>query len=554
MFLEKTWIPLNNEVPKNITKVFEILKKNRGLIEKSNLDIKKILLNPNIAKIDNKNINKLSKDIIKIKKNGKNILIHGDYDVDGITSTAIFYEFLINIGFKKENIKTFIPNRFRHGYGLSKESLKDIFKQYSHKNTPLIVLVDCGITANKNIKKLKEKGFKVTVIDHHTLTKKKPKADYIFWNNKITASALTYLTVKLLEISIIGSTNITRSVDLASLGYVADLGDLKNPIGRAITKKGLEVFNKKTRPNIKALLKKEGLINTFELGWIIGPRINATGRISSPKKSLELLLEDKFENINKLSYEIEKINSLRRKNTNTMFQEALIGVSNKKYPGLNNNDKVIIAHSEEFHEGIIGLISSKLRQHFFKPTICIAWEGNIGKGSCRSIPGVNIVNILETQKHLLESFGGHTQAAGFTILKKNFLKFQKQILKIAKKQIPKSLLKPSIEYDMELPENLIKYDILELIKKLEPFGNGNPEPLFVTKNLSIKEIHNLGKEKKHLKIIFNEIRTPTIYFNGKEHSPTLQKGMLVKILYSLDRNYWNGNNYLQIKIKDVKKM
>ena len=554
MILEKTWVALYKSAkPKSLEQVKKILKKNRGLKEE-NLKIKEIISNPKRAEIGIEEIEKLAQLITKIKKNNKKILIHGDYDVDGITSTAIFFEFLERIGFDKENIHTFIPNRFKHGYGLSKESLEHLLKTENPKDTPLIVLVDCGITSHKNISTLEKKGFKVAVIDHHTLKEKKPKASYIFWNKKITASALTYLVTSLLEIKINKYTDINKSVDLAALGYVADLGNLKDPIGRAITKKGLYIFNKAIRPNIKALLKKEKNITTFDLGWIIGPRINAAGRIDSPQKALNLILEKEFNNINKMSYEIEKLNTLRQKDTKEMFEQALVGVSNKKYPGLGDNEKIIIVHSKEFHEGIIGLISSRLKQYFFKPAICISWEGDIGKGSCRSIPGVNIVDILKKTSTLLENFGGHSQAAGFTILKKNFEDFESKILDITDKDIPKSALIPKIEYDLNLERDLIKKELLGIISELEPFGNGNPEPLFVTENLVIKDIKILGKEQQHLKLLFEELEIPAIYFNGTKNKAPLNKGDNIKILYSLNENHWQGNTYLQIKINDVKKM
>lgn len=546
-----TWKP-KSESPKTIDEVYSFLLNLRGLdthLIHNRYSLKDILKKPKDLNITKEQVKSFSKIIKELISNEKQIVIHGDYDVDGITSTAIAYESLTSIGVKKQNIKTFIPNRFNHGYGFSEKSFEDILLSYPPKSSPLIILLDCGITSLSIIKRAKKEGYTVVVIDHHQKKKKTPDADIIFWNDKITASALTYFVFKYIEIDILGNTKLSRSVDLAGLGYICDMGDLSDPVGNILTKHSLDELNSNTRLGIKNLIGDKK-IRSYEAGWVIGPRINASGRMEDASKSLELLLGS--EDSSMIAMELNRMNEARQDETKQMYETAVTGISNRKFVGIDPNQKVIIVHSKDFHEGVIGLVSSKLTRAFNKPSICISWEGEMGKASCRSINQVSILNLLESVTDLLESFGGHSAAAGFVIKRKNYDQFEKKLIAEANERIDSGLLEPTLYYDFSIKKEFLNYDLLNFIDRLEPFGNGNPEPLFALKNVNLEDFRMLGASGSHISFKVKGLDIKSVYFGGGSVLQSLTTENSYDLLFNFSKNEWKGSVYPQLMIKDLK--
>lgn len=546
-----TWKP-KSEAPKTMDDVYSQLLKSRGLdthLIYNRYSLKDVLKKPKDLNIAKDQVKSFSDILLKIKSLGGDIIIHGDYDVDGITSTAIAYESLITLGFKKEGIKTFIPNRFSHGYGFSDKSFDEIKLKFPPNKNSVIILLDCGITSIKVIKKAIKSGYKVVVIDHHQQKKKLPNADVIFWNDKITASALTFFVFKYIEIDILGNTNLSKSVDLAGLGYICDMGDLSYSIGNVLTKHSLAALNNNTRVGIKNLIGDKK-IRSYEAGWVIGPRINASGRMGDGSRSLDLLLENKNTDI--IASELNNLNQSRQDQTKSMYEVAINGISNRKFVGIDTNQKVIIVHSKEFHEGVIGLVSSRLTRSFNKPSICISWEGEFGKASCRSVTGVSILSLLENVSNLLESFGGHKAAAGFVIKKKNYEEFEKKLTQVALKEIDSSLLEPTISYDFNIKKEFLNFDLLNFIEKLEPFGNGNPEPLFALKNVNLEDFRILGEKGSHISFKVRGLDIKSIYFGGGEILSSLTTENMYDLLFNFNKNEWKGAVYPQLVIKGLR--
>jgi len=533
------------------------LLKNRKMEDfENNITVSDLIKSPEKIKFKKEQVIKASNLIKKAFDKSLGIIIHGDYDVDGITSTGLLVEMLINIGFGNSNIIAFIPNRFYHGYGFSKNSYKFIKSNYPANKYPLIILTDCGITSFKIIDKAKKDGYKIILIDHHQKKEKLPNADVIFWNDSLTASVLTYFFSKYIEIKLKGKTNIYQGVDLAGLGYVGDLGDLSNSVGNIITKESLNVFNTNPREGIKQILKVSGRegtkLTSYDLGWLIAPRLNASGRMYDPINSLNLLISNSKDL--KMAEEMEEVNKERQGLTKDMYDEAFLGLSNNKFVGMNIKEKVVITHSKNFHEGVIGLIAAKLVRSLYKPSICISWcdDGLIGKGSCRSVEGINMHSLLNSVSDLLENFGGHEMAAGFTIKKSNYDKFQQKLLKISSLEIKDEYLRPRIYYDSEITPDLLSTDLLDFIEGMEPYGNGNPKPLFMLSNVSLVYPKQIGKDSSHLSFSLADKNIKSIFFGGGGMFSSILSDTNYDLLFSFEKNIWKGVTYPQLVINDMR--
>lgn len=546
------WSPAKNR-PKSLKEATDYLCDIRGikksLIQKDK-SLKEFVLKPKYFGFKKSALVKHFKDLKKSIANTK-VLVFGDYDVDGITSSVILSESLQKIF----NIKcdVFIPNRFDYGYGLNDKSIELIKSNYSVSDYNVIYFVDCGITSKNQILKLKKLGYKTFIIDHHQTKEKKPQADFIFWSDKYTASALTYLYTKYLEMFFTKKAQLSFGVDLAGLGYVCDLGDLSRPFGRALVKKSLNILSASPRSGINELVKGANIekkLTSYDLGFVIGPRINASGRLDDPIHSLNLLMG---ENIKSSAESLNYYNEKRKKETNEMFEIAVNGLTSGKYLGSGSEEKIIVVDSKDFHEGVIGLISSKLVKQFFKPTVSISWVGDTGKGSCRSIEGVNIVKVLAEVGDYLEGFGGHTMAAGFSIKRKNYKKFLTKLKDVTNTMIDSSHLTPSFNYDFDIEEGFLTRDLLDFIEQLEPFGNGNPSPVFGLKGVLLENFKLLGKKGDHLSFSLKNSGMRAIFFNGSNYLDHLNTIDSYDLLFAFQKNIWKGVVYPQLVIKDLRK-
>jgi len=475
------------------------------------------------------------------------IIIHGDYDADGICATSILYNYLTKER-KYKKAFYFIPNRFDHGYGLSKKSLDEsinkITEVLGEEEKILFVTVDSGITSIEEVAYLKKLGHKVIVTDHHQKFNELPKADVVVWNDQIVGATIAWVLV-----NVLGSRN-SDYLALASLATVTDVYPVLG-LNRALVKQGLEVMSSTPPPGIKELIEVSGLsdqnLSTYHLGWVLGPRINASGRISNASLAVDLFTTED----SKLSYsfaqQLNKINIKRQGETYKMYNLV---------PEFEEVPRFIVAKNEDFHEGLIGLVASRLVKKYYRPSIVISISEKFGKGSVRSIEGINVIEILQEFEYLFSNLGGHPMAAGFTIPLENISVLEENLQKLFEERFEDSCFVSSLTVDAEIPLNLVTWELLDFIQSLRPFGTGNKSPLFLTRNLTIASFDFVGKEKNHVSLKFYDGSKyqKGVFFSSKEYFEDVTPGDSVDVVYSIEENNYRGNSSLSLVVKDMKKV
>jgi len=527
--------------------IVETILENRGI-----KDVKEFLSTPTLNECFDsmsagfkKSLSKARDIIDKTIKDGNNIIIFGDYDSDGINATAILYNFLKNEK-KYDKVSYFIPNRFEHNYGISKDAINDVLKKFDKEEKILFITVDVGITAYKEIEYIKKLGYSVILTDHHQKPNRIPKADCIIWTDDLCGASIAWILSKAL-----GSKD-KQSLANAALATVTDLQTLVG-FNRVIVKKGLEILNSNPPLGLKELLKVSGKevgeITTYELGWILGPRLNASGRLETAEDSIRLLVEKDKKVIEELASNLNTKNIQRQEKTIEMYELAT-EFDEKKLPN------ILFSVDKKYHEGVIGLVAAKLTQKYYRPSIVICLMDEYGKGSARSIPGVNIIEIIRKFEDLFIDLGGHPMAAGFTIEKKNISKFEKKIAEYGKKNIDKDILVPSINIDLEIPVNVISNNLLNDLDELKPFGIGNEQPVFLSKDLGVVTCDLMGKDRQHVRISLydGERYYKAVYFGGAVSCKDLNAGSKIDLVYTLKKNEYNGNRYIDLIVKDFRKV
>jgi len=538
----------------NLNPVILQLLRRRGIESQEQIER---FLNPQIEYMYNpmlmKDMDKAVERIKRAIKNCEKITVYGDYDVDGITSTCIMVSTLKKMGC---NVDYYIPSRLDEGYGLNVESIETIHG----RGTTLIITVDNGISCFEEVEYAKRLGIDVIITDHHepqdvipqslaVVDPKQTSCDYPFKNLAGVgvalklSHALTGLDRQTLE----------DNLALAALGTIADIVPLLDE-NRIIVKHGLDYLAKtgnKGLNAVKSLLNmSDSQMDTTRVSFMLAPRLNAAGRISSAEIAVELLLTEDETKAFELARTLENVNQQRQAIESGILTQArkMIEQDPDLYEG-----KVIVASSSEWHSGVIGIVASKLVDIYNRPCILIAQEGEEGKGSARSIPGFNMFEALSQTSHLLVRYGGHEQAAGLTISADKIDNFREEINNIAAKTIDRQFL-PEINIDMELKEEDINMELAGQIELLEPFGYGNPKPVFACKNLCVKHMRTVGNENRHLKLNFKakQKQITAIGFNFGLYKEELNLAPMVDVAFFLEVNRWQGMIEPQLKIKDIK--
>jgi single-stranded-DNA-specific exonuclease len=534
--------------------IVTLILKNRGI--QTDADINTFLNPPVLTEC----FNDLSSELKKSLKNAKElieeavrsdlpIVIHGDYDADGISSTAILYNTIKN-ELKHEKTFYFIPNRFEHGYGISKKSVDEVIESITKQlgkvpGNILFVTVDSGITAVDETAYIKSLGHKIIITDHHQKPDTLPDADCIVWYDQVVGATLSWMLSKVL-----GSKD-TQTICFAALATVTDLQQVVG-FNRSIVKRGLEVLNTNPPIGLKKLMqvagKKGDEVTTYDLGWLIGPRLNASGRLVDATDSLLLLLSKYEAAAEDLAFKLNKVNSERQDKTFEMYG-LVANFEENKIP------KIIFSAHTDYHEGIIGLVAARIVQKYYRPSVVISLSEDFGKGSVRSIPGVDIISYLRRFEDLFISLGGHPMAAGFTIKKENISVLETKMLELADELVRDDLLIPVLDIDLRIPINIISHEFLALVERLKPFGLGNEEPVFVSEGLGVAEVNLVGKESQHLSLkIYNEgSYYKAIYFNGASYANGLTYGDKIDLVYTVKKNEYNGKTYIDLVVKDLKK-
>lgn len=550
--------------------IINILVKNRGI--NSSKD-KKIFFNPphpskltlTEVGISQRELKRGVKRIIKAIKKNEFIVIYGDYDADGICATAILWETLHKY---HKGVMPYLPHRIDEGYGLSKKGIDNVIKEYNPK---LIITVDNGVTAWKEIEYAKEKGIDIIVSDHHVIPKKKPKPFALIHTTKVSGSGVSWFIAREflkdkknsnlnLEVPTLLGRDPDRIVgEKLSLSVIGTVSDVLPVIGinRSIVAYGLEQLRKTTRPGFKAIFQEAGVyqkeISSYHIGYIIGPRINASGRISHALDSLRLLCTKSSARAKKLALLLGATNRERQKITQATLLHAREFVAKKYGSTLTKNNKFLFVYDESYNQGVIGLVAGKLVEEFYRPTIVISIGDTYSKASARSIGGFNIISAIRETQELLVDCGGHPMAAGFTVETLNLERLKKKLDSVFKEKLADELLTRSIKVDCEVSLADITNSLYDKLNQFNPYGLGNPEPLFVTRGLLVSQARLVGRDGKHLKLIIadtNGTQFNAIAFGLSNFYPKLSKDCLVDIVYTITKNDWNGEK-LELKVKDL---
>ena len=481
------------------------------------------------------------------------ITIYGDYDIDGLTATALLLDAFNSFGFK--NIDVFVPNRFIEGYGLTIDAIEKI----AASGTKLLITVDCGSQSIKEVEMANNLGIDVIVTDHHSIGSIYPPALAVInpkrSDNKypfidLAGVGVAFKLIQALQTKLEGLEKGYEKwlLDLVALGTVCDVVSLTDE-NRTNVYWGIKVLSKTRRSGLKALMAVSGIeptkINARSLGFGLGPRMNAAGRLETAQHALDMLVSnnpiDAFE---KAQY-LDELNSTRRSDQDKILKEAIIQVD--KYPG----DDVLVVSGPTWNHGIVGIIASKLLEKYKKPTFVLQEMGDESKGSARSYGDFNLADAIENIKNLISNGGGHKLAAGITLPTKNIKNFRKQVNEFYKLQQlvnQRSLLLPKADAVADLSE--VTEDLVDMISQLEPFGNGNPQPILRTDGLLVMNVRKMGADNQHIKL---ELKDKTgqkmqfLAFSAPEYF-SVKIGNCLSVWYQPDINEWQGRRQVEGKI------
>jgi single-stranded-DNA-specific exonuclease len=490
-------------------------------------------------------------------KNNQKILIYGDYDVDGITSTALLVDFLKQIN---ANVHFFIPSRFEHGYGLH-TCVGDLIYE---KQASILITLDCGVSSKDIIDPVKEKhGVKVIIMDHHKIPDDLPNFDAML-NPKtlpeshylahLCTAGIVYEFIKFY----IDRHNVDLKpepfLDLVALGTVADIARLEGA-NRAYIKQGLPFLTRSYRPGIRALLEvakcERSLLTTRDCGFVIAPRLNASGRLASAKLGVDLLLSDTVPEAEKCAFQLERLNQDRREIDLMVLKTCIAEIEgNPDY----KDHPILVLSGKEWHAGVIGITAAKLVDKYSKPVVIVSFAGNIGRASARTVGNVDLYQVLKTCKSYFETFGGHKEAAGFSIKEEKMPAFKAALIENSKDVINTQDLVPIINIDSEIDPIDLTLDLADQLLLLEPFGQGNPQPIFHTNKLKLIECKAVGTGE-HLKTTFSDETGRHIIEGigfGLTHKMVLLNKPGFSVIFHLSINEWKGRRLPQLEIVDIK--
>lgn len=576
----------------NISEICASLLYNRGY--KNSDDAMKFLKFNDIVMHSPLMLKDVEKAVERIKvalENHERIVIYGDYDVDGVTSVTMLYLYLKNLG---ADVGYYIPNRIGEGYGLSKEAIAHL----SSIGVSLIITVDTGVTAIEETEYASSLGIDVVITDHHECQEMIPDAVAVVNPHRKDCpypfKSLAGVGVIFKVICAFETLNFYdeeheadaiksiyyRFADLTAIGTIADVMPIVDE-NRMIVKFGLAMIEKTERPGLVALMEAASLgsnpnvravvpdnkprqskprrINSTYIGFTIAPRINAAGRISSASRAVELLLADNMEIAEELAYELCQINYTRQIEENKIAEAAYEKIERELDL---STQKVIVIDDDEWLQGVVGIVSSKVTEKYGLPSILISFDGSsigepsgldVGKGSGRSIKGFNLVEALSYSRDTLVKFGGHELAAGLTVRRKDVDAFREKINEYANQTLSEEDLYYKIEADRELSLHDLTLELAKEINMLEPFGNMNQTPNFITKKLRVQRVYLIGAGN-HTKFVFeyNGNTIPAVMFHRSYLHLNIKENDMVDVLFTLDINKFNGTESVQMIVQDIR--
>ena len=538
----------------NISELLAKILINRNIIEDKQIEI---FLNPTRNDFYDpflmNDMHKAVNRIIKAIKNKEKTIIYGDYDVDGITSITVLKKFLNERGLE---VDYYIPNRLEEGYGLNCKAIEEIAKN----EYKLMITVDCGISGIEEIKIANNYAIETIVTDHHEQLEELPNA-YAIINPKrrdntypfrgLAGVGVVFKLIQALSIKLeLDEKEYLKFLDIVCIGTISDIVPLIDE-NRVISKLGLKLVKVTKNIGLKELIKETGYknIDSSMVSFGIAPRINACGRMGEQEEALRLFLTNSKEEANEITKRLNTYNIQRQEKEKIIFDQAIKELEKENLDKLNS----IVLSGENWHHGVIGIVASKITEKFFKPTILIGIENDEGKGSGRSIPGFDLHEALVESSDYLKKYGGHEMAVGLSLDKDKIQEFKKHFEKIVEAKDVKQL-QPVINIETDITKRDLNKEIIEQIKLLEPFGEKNKQPIVAYKNLKITSIRALS-DGKHLKLMLKDGNNTinAIGFNLGELTNEYLIGDKIDIAGTLELNIFNGQESIQINLKDIMK-
>ncbi|MFW5757400.1 MAG: single-stranded-DNA-specific exonuclease RecJ [Bacteroidota bacterium] len=578
--MEKRWViknPENADIEKKLSESLSIdgilarLLVQRGV--KSFLEAKDFfrpsmdnLHDPFLIKDMDKAIERIEKAIV----NNERIMVYGDYDVDGTTAVALTYSFLKDF---HQNIDFYIPDRYKEGYGISLEGI-DFAKKSEVK---LIIALDCGIKAMNQMQYASDKGIDFIICDHHrpgdhlpeayaVIDPKRPDCNYPY--KELSGCGLGFkLAQAYYQKNRLPFKELEKFLDLVAVSIAADIVPITGE-NRVLAYYGLKRLNFNPRPGFESILfysniiRKanpcEGTVFTREITindavFLIGPRINAAGRIESGNAAVELLLCEKMGETHLLSQNINNNNTERRTLDMDITRQALEMIDND--PELKNRKSTVL-FNPEWHKGVIGIVASRLTESYYRPTVILTQSNGVITGSARSVKDFDVYDAIDACSEYLDHFGGHKYAAGLSLQPENLDKFQTAFEQVVANSITDKMLIPEIEIDAELKLSQINPKFFRIMKQFAPHGPGNMSPVFLTRGVIDRNSARIVG-KNHLKVTVYHPDEPGVSFNGiafqqAQHYDAVHWGKFFDIVYQIEENEWNGTKNLQLNIKDIR--
>ncbi|HWQ88817.1 MAG TPA: single-stranded-DNA-specific exonuclease RecJ, partial [Desulfitobacteriaceae bacterium] len=501
-----------------------------------------------------KDMSRLMSRLSRTHQNGDKVLVYGDFDVDGITGTALLYKTLVDLGFKAV---TYIPHRQEEGYGLHRQALA----KAAQAGVKLIITVDCGITAFEEVEFARELGLEVVITDHHEPPERLPAALAIL-NPKVPDSGYPFselagvgVAFKLAQALLqefktcgVGMQTQTELLDLVALGTIADVVPLIDE-NRVLVYHGLRQMEHSVHPGLEALLLECGLLNkTLKAGtiaFIMAPRLNAVGRMDSARSGLELLLTTNPKRAQELARKLSAENIRRQNTEKKILAEAMAQLPAEDLP------RVIVLASAGWHHGVLGIVASRLAERYHRPVFMLGLEDKLAKGSARGIPGYHVLEQLDLQADLLKKYGGHRQAAGITLAAENISRLREGLNAEAGK-LPAVIFQKKMQIDSIVDFAMLTASLQEELEQLAPFGYGNSGPVLAVRQLPVAKLSLVGENGSHLKLRLGPEGTlDGIAFRQGERLPELLPHSQLDLAFTLDINSFRGRQQLQLVVKDI---
>ena len=479
-------------------------------------------------------------------RNKDKVAVYGDYDVDGITSSIVLISALAKLGIEAS---VYLPERMTEGYGMNEAAIKKLHQQ----KTQLIIAVDNGTTNLAEVELAAKLGMDVIIVDHHhvgevlppayaLVNPKRPDSQYPF--KELAAVGVTYQLAR----ALIGDSEAQKFLDLVVLGTVADVVPLLGE-NRIITVFGLQALNETKRAGIKALTDVAGLkgkpLETYHIGFQLGPRLNAASRLEHALTAFNLLMSKSAKEAYRLAEQLDALNARRQEMTDQIIEAACQQADSW------HNEKIIVVGEEDWSIGVAGIVASRLTERYSKPAIIFEFQKDVCKGSARSMDGVHILELLTSIADTIHHFGGHAKAAGLTVERKSFDKFKAKLLAEARAQIHPDLLRPGVNIAVVLEPNAVTSKVLEVVKQFAPFGFGNSTPVFGVRGVQLFGYEMIGAGGSHLRLTFTDeqgSRFQVMAFDSWQMMFEFKMNQKYDVAFTVSEREWQGRQFMQQKL------